>query len=144
MRPALTVLLLLAGLATATKGVLAQTTPSVVGRWQVVTHTIDFQGTKTEMHAALLAQRPCVAKVVSELTADGRLVVDFTDSGCDPSYQRAQERLNGKMKWRIDGDRITTSTTNFAAGQTYRFSVAGDRMTWTGTEGQGVIVYRRR
>jgi hypothetical protein len=29
-------------------------------------------------------------------------------------------------------------------GQTYVFSVSGDRMTWTGTEGQGVTVYQRQ
>ena len=44
----------------------------------------------------------------------------------------------------MQGDRITTSATNFAVGQTYVFSLSGDKMTWTGTEGQGVIVYQRQ
>jgi hypothetical protein len=35
----------------------------VVGEWKRISATIDHQGQKVDMHAALLQQRPCVAKI---------------------------------------------------------------------------------
>jgi hypothetical protein len=54
-------------------------------------------------------------------------------------------RLYSKMRWKVQGQRITLSTlSDFSVGQTYTFSVSGNRMTWTGTEGQGVTVFQRQ
>jgi hypothetical protein len=36
-----------------------------------------------------------------------------------------------------------TSATNFAVGQSYIVTFSSNKMTWTGTEGQGVIVYQK-
>lgn len=117
----------------------------VVGEWKRISATIDHQGQKIDMHAALLQQRPCVARIVYRITADGNYRVDTSQSGCDDKYRSIQEKLYGKMRWKVDGQRITLSTlSDFSVGQTYTFSVSGNRMTWTGTEGQGVTVYQRR
>jgi|JI8StandDraft_1071087.scaffolds.fasta_scaffold222847_2 hypothetical protein len=118
--------------------------PTVVGNWKRISYTIDHEGQKIETHAALLQQRPCAAKILFRIQADGNFRLDASQSGCDDKYRNIQEKLYSKTRWRVQGDRITTSATDFAVGHTYVFSVSGDRMTWTGTEGQGVIVYQRQ
>ena len=116
----------------------------VVGQWKRVSSTIDHQGQKIDMHAALLQQRPCTAKILYRITADGNYRLDASQSGCDDKYRNIQEKLYSKMRWKVEGNRITLSATDFAVGQTYVFVVSGDKMTWTGTEGQGVSVYQRQ
>jgi len=116
---------------------------SPVGKWKTVSHTIVFEGKKMDMHAALLSQRPCAAKIVWEINADGSFRLNAATSGCDDSYKKIQEKLYSKTKWKLEGGKITTSATNFAVGQTYTVSMAGNTMTWVGTEGQGTIVYQR-
>lgn len=118
--------------------------PTVVGTWKRISHTVEHQGQKIETHAALLQQRPCAAKILFRIEAEGNFRLDASQSGCDDRYRNIQEKLYSKTRWRVQGDRITTSATNFAVGQTYVFSLSGDKMTWTGTEGQGVIVYQRQ
>jgi Lipocalin-like domain len=114
-----------------------------VGRWKVVSHTIEFDGQKLDMHAALLEQRPCAAKIVYEINEDATFRLNASASGCDEKYRNIQEKLYSQTKWKLEGDRITTSATNFAVGQTYTVVFAAQKMTWTGTEGQGVIVYQK-
>ncbi len=121
----------------------AQDQAPVVGRWKRLSSTIEHQGQKVDMHAALVQQRPCAAKIRYVITADGKYQLDASQSGCDEKYRGIQERLHSKMRWKVEGQRITLSTTDFAVGQTYLFSISGDKMTWTGTEGQGVSVYQR-
>jgi hypothetical protein len=118
--------------------------PTVVGNWKRISHTIEHGGQKVETLSALLQQRPCAAKILFRIGADGNFRLDASQSGCDDRYRKIQEKLYSQTRWRVQGDRITTSATDFAVGQTYVFSLHGDKMTWTGTEGQGVIVYQRQ
>jgi hypothetical protein len=116
---------------------------SPVGKWKVLTHTVEMEGSKIDMHAALLQRRPCAAKVVYEINADASYRLNASASGCDESYVSMQEKLYSKTQWRLTGNQIMISATNFEIGQTYSVSFSGDKMTWIGTEGQGTIVYQR-
>lgn len=134
-------LLLLALLAASALTAPAQ---SPVGRWKKISHVSVFQGRKMDSHAALLSQRPCAAKVVYEVNADGTFRLNAADSGCDESYKNIQQKLYSKTKWRVQAGKITTSTLpDFSVGQTYTLTFSGNTMIWTGTEGQGVITYQR-
>jgi hypothetical protein len=116
---------------------------SVVGSWRLVSHTVTAAGATFDSHAALLQQRPCAAKIRYNVGADGTYRLDASTSDCDEKYKSAQQKLYAKTKWKLDGNKITTSATNFAVGQTYTASVSGNRMTWVGTEGQGTLVFER-
>jgi hypothetical protein len=108
----------------------------VVGSWRLASHTITFDGTKMDSHAALLQQRPCAAKIRYKINADGTYRLDASASDCDDKYKKIQEKLYSKTTWKLDGNKIT------AAGQTYLFTVAAARMTWVGTNGQGLLCFR--
>lgn len=116
---------------------------SPVGRWKVVSHTSIFEGEKFDSHAALLQQRPCAAQIYYAINADATFRLHAAASGCDERYVKIQEKLYSKTQWKVEGNKIIISATNFAIGQTYTFIITGNTMTWTGTEGQGVIVYER-
>ncbi|WP_158219601.1 lipocalin family protein [Ideonella sp. A 288] len=132
-------------LALACAPLLAQAAPGdeVVGRWKMVSHTSTYAGNTFDSHAALLQQRPCAAAIVYELRADKSYRLDASASTCDEKYKAIQEKLYSNTKWKVEGNKITTSATNFAVGQTYTLSVAGNRMTWVGTEGQGTMVFQK-
>lgn len=115
----------------------------VVGSWKKVSHTVAVDGSTMDMHAALLKQRPCAAAVRYNVKADGTFRLDASASDCDARYKSIQERLYAETKWKVEGNRFTTSSTNFAAGQTYTVTVSGNRMTWVGTDGQGTLVFQR-
>lgn len=116
---------------------------SPVGKWKIISHTIVFDGQKMDMHAALLSQRPCAAKIVYEINANGVYRLNAASSGCDESYRKIQEKLYSKTKWKLEGNKLSVSATNFAVSQSYTVVFSGNRMTWTGTDGQGVIVYQK-
>jgi hypothetical protein len=124
-------------------GIAADLSAEVVGAWRVVSHTVTMSGSTFDAHAALLQQRPCANKIRYKVNADSTYRLDASASDCDEKYKSVQERLYAKTKWRVEGNKITTSATNFAVGQTYTVSVTGNRMTWTGTDGQGVLVFER-
>lgn len=128
----------------AVAGTLTAPAQSPVGRWKKISDVSVFQGQKMDSHAALLTQRPCAAKVVYEVNADGTFRLNAADSGCDESYKTIQQKLYSKNKWRVQAGKITLSTLpDFSVGQTYTLTFSGNTMIWTGTEGQGVITYRR-
>lgn len=114
-----------------------------VGKWKMVSHISEYEGQKMDSHAALLTQRPCAAKIVYEVNADGTYRLNAAESGCDKKYRNIQEKLYSKTKWKLEGNKIMTSASNFAVGQTYTVTFSGNQMVWTGTEGQGVITYQR-
>lgn len=114
-----------------------------MGSWTLVSNTTVVDGSRFDIHAALLQQRPCAAKIRYHVGADGSYRLDASASGCDENYKRIQEKLYAKTKWRVDGNKLMTSSSNFAVGQTYTVSVSGNRMTWVGTEGQGTMVFQR-
>lgn len=121
--------------------ILAQ---SPIGKWQVVSHISEYAGEKFDSHAALLQQRPCAAKIYFEINADATFRKCAKDSGCDERYVKIQEKLYSKTNWQVKGDKITISTLqDFSVGQTYTFKIVGNTMIWTGTDGQGVITYKR-
>lgn len=136
--------LLLPLLAAPTVASADPVTPAaVVGKWKLRSHTVVFEGQKMDMQAALLQQRPCVAQMVYEIHADGRYVHDLSGTTCDEKYKTTQAKLHGKTRWKLEGSTFTTSATNFAVGQSYTVSLAGNTMTWVGTDGQGTLVFQR-
>lgn len=116
---------------------------SPVGKWKILSHTVEFNGEKMDTHAALLSQRPCADKIIYEINADATFRLNASASGCDEKYKSTQEKLYAKTQWKVEGGKITTSATNFAVGQTYTISFSGNKMTWVGTDGQGTIVYQK-
>jgi hypothetical protein len=121
----------------------AEPAADVLGSWRLVSHTVTLDGTQLDSQAALLQQRPCAAKIRYNVNADGTYRLDASASDCDEKYKNIQQKLYAKTKWKIEGNKITTSSTNFAVGQTYTFSVSGSRMTWVGTSGQGTLVFQK-
>ena len=116
---------------------------SPIGKWKKISHVSTYDGQTFDSHTALLQQRPCAAKIVWEINADGSFRVNAANSGCDESYKKIQEKLYAKNKWKLEGKKFTTSATNFAIGQSYTIVFSGNKMIMTGTEGQGVITYQR-
>lgn len=119
------------------------TSAAVVGKWKLLSHTVVFEGQKMDMQVALLQQRPCVAQMVYDIRADGRYVPDLSGTACDEKYKTTQAKLHAKTRWKLEGSTFTTSATNFAVGQSYTVSLAGNKMTWVGTDGQGTLVFQR-
>ncbi|MGN6420779.1 MAG: lipocalin family protein [Pseudobacter sp.] len=116
---------------------------SVVGKWKKISHMSEYEGQKFDSHVALLKSRPCAEKVVWEINADGTFRLNAASSGCDENYKKVQEKMYAKTKWKLEGNKFTTSATNFAVGQSYTVVFKGNKMIMTGTEGQGVITYQK-
>lgn len=116
---------------------------SPVGKWKMISHVSTYEGQTFDSHSALLTQRPCASKIVYEVNADATFRLNAAESGCDEKYVNIQQRLYGKTKWKVEGNKITTSAINFAVGQTYVLSFSGNKMIWVGTDGQGTITYQR-
>ncbi len=120
------------------------TAQSPVGKWKTVSNISSFGGQTFDSHKALLQQRPCATKIFWEINADGTYRKNTASSGCEEKYKKIQEKLYSKTNWKVQGNKITISTLkDFSVGQTYTFSISGNKMTWTGTEGQGTITYQR-
>ncbi|MBO9660953.1 MAG: lipocalin family protein [Chitinophagaceae bacterium] len=114
-----------------------------VGKWKKISHISEYEGKKFDSHSALLQSRPCAANVIWEINADGTFRLDASKSGCDEKYKNIQERLWAKTKWKLVGNKFTTSATNFAVGQTYIISTSGNKLIMTGTDNQGTITYQK-
>jgi hypothetical protein len=114
---------------------------SPVGKWKRISYTIVYDGKKIDTHAALLSQRPCAANIVYEINADGTWRLNTANSGCDEQYTKFQQKLYSKTKWKLEGNQITVSATNFAVGQTHTISFSGNKMTCTNKD--ETIVYQR-
>lgn len=114
------------------------------GKWKKLSHISEYGGQKFDSHKALLAQRPCAAKMVYEMNADGSYRLKAAASGCDAGYIKIQEKLYSKTNWKVTGNKIMiSSANNFSVGQTYTFTVKGNIMTWVGAEGQGIITWQK-
>jgi len=127
----------------AAGAVAADLSSAVVGSWRKVSHTATMSGTTFDTHAALLKQRPCADKIRYNVNQDGTYRLDASASDCDDRYKSMQQKLYAQTKWRVVGDTVTVSATDFAVGQSYKVSVSGNRMTWVGTEDQGTVVFQR-
>lgn len=117
---------------------------SPAGKWKKISHISEYGGQKFDSHKALLTQRPCAAKIVYEINADGSYRLKTAASGCDEKYRTIQEKLFSTTNWKVAGNKIMISSDkSFSVGQTYTFTVKGNIMTWVGTEGQGIITWQK-
>lgn len=101
---------------------------SPIGKWKMLSHTTLFDGETMDSHAALVSVRPCAKNIVYEFTVEGKASLNAT--GCEEKYKSMQEKLWSKTQWKADSNSITTSNTNFAVGNTYQLSFAGNKMIW--------------
>lgn len=116
---------------------------SPAGNWKKISHIVEMNGQKIDTHIALLQQRPCAGKIVYEIKGDASFRLNAAAAVCDEKYRNIQEQLYSKTQWKVVGDKISTSSSNFSISQTYVLSFSGNTMTWVGTEGQGTIVYQK-
>ncbi len=117
---------------------------SPVGKWKIVSYVSEFNGQKFDSHKALLQQRPCAAKIVYEINLNGTYRLNAANSGCDERYIKIQEKLHSEEVWTVKGNKITIGHKKaISVGHTYTFSIKGDIMIWTGTDGEGVITYKK-
>jgi len=117
---------------------------SPVGKWKIVSYVSEFNGQKFDSHKALLQQRPCAAKIVYEINSNGTYRLNAANSGCDERYIKIQEKLHSEEVWTVKGNKITIGHKKaISVGHTYTFSIKGDIMIWTGTDGEGVITYKK-
>lgn len=115
-----------------------------VGKWKVISHISEFQGEKFDSHKALLSQRTCAAKIMYVIHTDGTFRLDASQSQCDEKYTKIQEKLYSESVWTVSGKFITIGNKKApSVGQKYTFTVTGNKMVWTGTEGQGTITYQK-
>lgn len=115
---------------------------SPVGKWKKVSHVSSYEGKTFDSHKALLTQRPCAAKIVWEINADGTFRQNLDASGCDDSYKKIQTKMYSKSLWKLSGNKLFIGGKE-GVGQNYTISFSGNKLIMTGTEGQGVITYQR-
>jgi hypothetical protein len=115
---------------------------SPVGKWKKISHVSSYAGESFDSHKALLQQRPCAAKVVWEINADGTFRQNLSASGCDEKYKNIQTKLYSKTTWKLTGSKLFIGGKE-GIGSTYTISFAGNKLIMTGTEGEGVITYQR-
>ena len=101
---------------------------SPIVKWKMLSHTTVFDGETIDSHAALVSIRPCAKDIFYEFTAEGK--ASLNAAGCEEKYKSMQEKLWAKTQWKVEGNHITTSNTNFAVGNTYQLSFAGNKMIW--------------
>jgi hypothetical protein len=123
--------------------IAADLSTAVVGSWRKVSHIATMSGATFDSQAALLKQRPCADRIRYNVNADGTYRLDASASDCEERYKSTQQKLYAQTKWRVVGDTLTVSATDFAVGQSYKLSVSGNRMTWIGTEDEGTVVFQR-
>lgn len=132
------------GILIASPSAFAALEDDIIGDWKLVSHLASFQGESFDSHKALLSQRPCAANITYVISKDKRYRLDASASGCDEAYKKIQEKIYAKTQWKLVGNTITTSATNFAVGQSYTVTVEGKRMIWVGQDNQGTLTYERK
>ena len=115
---------------------------SPVGKWKKISHVSTYEGQTFDSHKALLQSRPCAAKVVWEINADGTFRQNLDASGCDDNYKKVQAKMYSKSVWKLTGNKLFIGGKE-GVGQNYTISISGNKLIMTGTEGQGVITYQR-
>ncbi len=115
---------------------------SPVGKWKKISHISTYDGQTFDSHKALLQSRPCAAKVVWEVNADGTFRQNLDASGCDERYKKVQAKIYSKSVWKLNGNKLFIGGKE-GIGQHYTISFSGNKMIMTGTEGQGVITYQK-
>lgn len=131
-------IILLAVIITA-KIVAAQ---SPTGKWKMLSHISSYDGQTFDSHKALLTQRPCAAKIIYEFNADGTYRLDASQSGCDESYKKIQEKLWSKSTWKVNGNTLFIGGKE-GIGHTYTVTFSSNKMICKGTDGDGTITYQK-
>lgn len=115
---------------------------SPVGKWKKISHVSTYDGQTFDSHKALLQSRPCAAKIVWEINADGTFRQNLDASGCDDSYKKVQAKMYSKSLWKLTGNKLFIGGKE-GVGQNYTISFSGNKLVMTGSEGQGIITYQR-
>lgn len=113
-----------------------------VGKWKKISHVSTYDGQTFDSHKALLQSKPCTAKIVWEINEDGTFRQNLTETGCDESYVKIQTKMYSKQTWKLTGNKLFIGGKE-GVGHTYVLTFAGNKMTMTGTDGEGAITYQR-
>jgi hypothetical protein len=117
---------------------------SPIGNWKIISHISEHKGEKFDSHSELAKAKPCINSIVYEIKNDNSIILKTNTCNCEQSYKSIQQKLWSNTKWRIEGNKISTSNSNFAASNTYIISYTGNKMIWKGLEGQGTITYQKQ
>ena len=110
-----------------------------IGKWKYIAHYSSFDKKKTNMQEALFQTRPCTKNTVIDFLQDGKIVKAY--SGCETKYVEMQQKLYKNQKWKIEGNSIKISVTNFSIYTTYTISFIGNKMTFENVDEK--IVYQK-
>lgn len=113
-----------------------------VGKWKKISHVSSYDGQTFDSHEALLKIRPCATDVVWEINADGTFRQNLDNSSCDDKYKNIQAKMYSKTVWKLTGNKLFIGGKE-GLGNTYTVTFSGNKMTMTGTEGQGKITYTK-
>jgi hypothetical protein len=117
---------------------------SPVGKWKTISHISTYAGKTFDSYKAALKAKPCASKFFWEINSDGTYRHNTSASTCDENHKKIQAKLYSKTNWKVDGNKIRISTLkDFSVGQTYTFTIKGNKMVWVGTEGQGTITFEK-
>lgn len=112
-----------------------------VGKWKKISVVSSYKGETFDSHKALLTQRPCAAKIVYKINADGTYRLDASASGCDESYKKIQEKLWSETKWKLDGNKMNIYAIDPSLGDIYTVTFSGNKMIWKNE--YDVITYQK-
>jgi hypothetical protein len=91
------------------------------------------------MQAALHQSRPCTKNTVFDFQSNGKIVRNY--SACDAKYIETQNKFWKDQKWKLDGNNLKTSVTDFSLFNEYTITFSGNKMTWTNKD--ETIVYQK-
>ena len=112
---------------------------NIVGKWKCIATYSSFDNKKTNMQAALHQSRPCTKNTVFDFQSNGKIVRNY--SACDAKYIETQNKFWKDQKWKLDGNNLKTSVTDFSLFNEYTITFSGNKMTWTNKD--ETIVYQK-
>lgn len=112
---------------------------NIVGKWKCIATYSSFDNKKTNMQAALHQLRPCTKNTVFDFQSNGKIVRNY--SACDAKYIETQNKFWKDQKWKLDGNNLKTSVTNFSIYNEYTVTFEDNKMTWTNKD--ETIVYQK-
>ena len=112
---------------------------NIVGKWKCIATYSSFDNKKTNMQAALHQSRPCTKNTVFYFQSNGKIVRNY--SACDAKYIETQNKFWKDQKWKLDGNNLKTSVTDFSLFNEYTITFSGNKMTWTNKD--ETIVYQK-
>ena len=112
---------------------------NMVGKWKCIATYSSFDNKKTNMQAALHQSRPCTKNTVFDFQSNGKIVRNY--SACDAKYIETQNKFWKDQKWKLNGNNLKTSVTDFSLFNEYTITFSGNKMTWTNKD--ETIVYQK-